>query len=101
MKHIRYRVNGTTHQVEGQLDTGIVDRNGTPIFEGDTLRFTDKWEWYRTRIFKMALQGKTVGERREWLDQQPFEDRIIEIPECYSWLLSGEIQTHWEIVTKS
>jgi hypothetical protein len=96
VKHIRYRVNGEIKQVEGQLDSGIVDKNEAPIFEGDTLRFTDKWEWWRCSL------GFYSPETREAVlndhEKYPYEERTVELPRDYGWLLSSEIQTYWEII---
>jgi hypothetical protein len=96
MKHIRYRINGEVKQVEGQLDSGIVDRNRVPIFEGDTLRFTDKWEWYRASVGGgvLATPEKVLTDHVKY----PYEERTVELPRDYDWLLSSEIQTYWEVI---
>jgi len=76
----------------------IKDRNGAEIYEGDTLRFADKANWYKISLAIMRLQGQSSEQVREWLDAQPFEDRVVEFPNSYEWLLSSEIQHEWEIV---
>jgi hypothetical protein len=99
MKHIRYRINGEVKQVEGQLDSGVVDRNGTPIFEGDTLRFENKWEWWRG-LFGGGMLA-TRADYEEVLNDHvkyPYEDRLISLPDDYEWLMSREIQSYWEVI---
>lgn len=80
--------------------TGIQDSKNNKIFFGDTLRFTDKWEWYRGE-WAWKLLGKS-GEEKKKLEEEyealPYEERKVQNVQDYEWLLSSEIQTYWEII---
>lgn len=83
-----------------QQFTGVIDRNKNKIYFGDTLRFVDKWEWYKG-TWAWKLMGK-IGDEREKLEKEyhelPFEERLIENKEDFEWLLSSEIQSYWEVL---
>src|SRR6056297_2767126 len=79
--------------------TEIKDRNGRMIYFGDTVRFADKVEWYRGSYWaKVALGVMTREEALKEIDEQPYEERVVENVHDYDWLLSSDIQTYWEVV---
>ena len=103
MRAFKFRLpdGGRIGSLIGELSTEIYDRNGQEIFEGDTLRFADKWEWHRGTFGGGWLA--TQADYQEVLtnhEKYPYEDRTITLPGDYEWLLSKEIQTYWEIIPK-
>ena len=82
-----------------QQFTGIIDRNETKIYFGDTLRFADKVEWYRGGYWsKVSLGIMSKKQALEEIEAKPYEERLIEENQDFEWLLSSEIQSYWEVV---
>jgi hypothetical protein len=77
--------------------TGIKDSKGVDIYDGCTMVFADKAEWYHVDIFKARLGGDTKVCQEVMTDhvKYPYEKRVVELPGDYEWLLSEEIQRFW------
>ena len=80
--------------------TGLLDKHGTEIYFQDILRFSDKWEWYRTEYGGKLLFADEEGRKQLLIDieNEPYETRVVDGIEDYEWLLSSEIQSYWEVI---
>jgi len=98
----QYQQTFQYHLIEGnkfEQFTGYVDIDKTEIFEGDVLRFIDKWEWYKGKYgIKMYFaDNERKKELQAQYDAEPYEERIVDDIRD-EWLNSSEIQRYRKVI---
>ena len=75
--------------------TGLKDKNGVEIYEGDIIEFENKLYWYRTKAFELMLKGLTQVEIEEKINSLNSYQVVVTIPTIYE---ISEIETEYKVI---